>query len=110
MIKLLIPTPSALITDPINNSLPPLPLSEQRGKNWIPRRGAVIRGGGVFVVLKGRTFFHGFVNQFLNLNTDNFTRCNYFVLTCYSIVQHDLIFLKILLLDAPLLSIEWITF
>ena len=104
MIKLLIPTPSALITDPINNSLPPLPLSEQRGKNWIQRRGAVIRGGGVFVVLKGRTFFHGFVNQFLNLNTDNFTRCNYFVLTCYSIVQDDLIFLKISLLDTPFLS------
>ena len=72
--------------------------------------GGSLQGGGVFVVLKGRTFFHGFVNQFLNLNTDNFTRCNYFVLTCYFIVQDDLIFPKILLLLHSLLSKEWITF
>ena len=61
--------------------------------------------GGVFVrAQKAGVFFTDFVNQFLNLNTDNFTRCNYFVLTCYSIVQDDLIFLKILLLDTPFLS------
>lgn len=49
------------------------------GRGSVRRGGGGVAGsGGVFVrAQKAGVFFTDFVNQFLNLNIDNFTRSNY---------------------------------